>query len=110
MELRKAIGYKIYNLRIELDLSQEEFVSRLTPSFSRANLSIIENGLSMPSAEFLKAVSEAFNISSDWLLGINNSINLTKKENQLLDKFNQLNLEAKQTILNLIDIILKSTN
>lgn len=107
MDLRKCIGDKIYNLRMELELSQEEFVTRLNPSFSRGNLSNIEKGLTIPSSEFVKAVCEAYNISSDWLLDINNTINITLKEKQLLDTYNKLDLEIRQNILNLMESIVK---
>lgn len=103
MDLKKSIGYKIYSLRMEYELKQEEFVAKLNPTFSRANLSNIENGLSMPSAEFIKAVCTAFNLSSDWLLDINN----LPPKSVFLQKFNRLDKDAQQTILNLMDLILK---
>ncbi|WP_368490179.1 helix-turn-helix domain-containing protein [Clostridium sp. BJN0013] len=93
MELKKTFGDKIYDLRMELELTQEEFISRLNPSFSRTTLSYIENGLSMPSAEFIKAVCEAFNISADWLLDINNTVMLTTTERKLLDGFHKLRVK-----------------
>mgnify|MGYP000886963511 CR=1 FL=1 len=44
MGLKKSFGDKIYDLRMGLELTQEEFIARLSPPFSRTTLSYIENG------------------------------------------------------------------
>lgn len=110
MDLKKIIGYNIYSLRMKYKLSQEEFAKKLTPYCSRTNLGKIENGQTIPSAEFIKSVCIAFNLSADWLLDINNNTNTEPPQNVFLSKFNNLDKEAQQTILTLIDIILKNAN
>ncbi|APM40457.1 helix-turn-helix domain-containing protein [Clostridium kluyveri] len=105
MGLKKSFGDKIYDLRMGLELTQEEFIARLRPPFSRTTLSYIENGISMPSAEFIKAICEAYNVSADWLLDINDTVALTIKERQLLDKYNELCEKNKQLVFNLLDAL-----
>ncbi|WP_333861581.1 helix-turn-helix domain-containing protein [Clostridium sp.] len=107
MGLKKSFGDKIYDLRMGLELTQEEFIARLSPPFSRTTLSYIENGISMPSAEFIKATCEAYNVSANWLLDINSTdaVPLTIKEKQLLDKYNELCAKNKQLVFNLLDAL-----
>lgn len=107
MDIKKHIGDRIYDFRMQQELTQEEFVKNLNIQYSRGNLSNIENGLTIPSAEFIYSVCKTYNISSDWLLGINIKDHLSKKDKLLLDKFRKLDIEIQQNILNLLDSIIK---
>ena len=108
MDLRERIGIKIYDLRMDQGLSQEEFVNKLDIHYSRANLSNVENCITIPSAEFIYSVCKAYHISSDWLLSLNAEKYLTQKEQSFLDKFKKLDIEIQQNILNLMDSINKN--
>ncbi|MCH4237513.1 MAG: helix-turn-helix transcriptional regulator [Clostridium tyrobutyricum] len=106
MDVKKHIGDRIYDFRMEQGLTQEAFVKNLNIYYSRGHLSNIENGLVVPSAEFIYSVCTTYNISSDWLLGINTKDTLSRKEKILINKFRKLGIEVQQSILNLFDSII----
>ena len=68
MDIKKIIANNIYILRTTNDLTQKEFADKLEIKFTRGHISKIESGGHVPSAEFIKAVSNAFNVSADWLI------------------------------------------
>jgi len=105
MEFKFILGDRVKNLRKSLDLSQEEFCSKLNIEFSRVNLSRVESGKQMPSAEFIKSVIETFNVSPFWLLDI-----VPHTDNDRLLKYELLNESEKEIILNYIDFLLEMSN
>jgi len=107
MDIKKHIGDRIYDLRIEKELTQQEFVNRLNITYSRTNLSGVENGLINPSAEFIYSVCKTYNLSADWLLGLDESKHLTGKEKILLNAFKKLSPTLQQNILDLINNFVK---
>ena len=60
------IGKRLKELRIENKLSQKEFGEIL--AVSQDTVSLWENGKSLPTAEYLIAISKHFNVSVDFLL------------------------------------------
>lgn len=68
--MRKKIGKKIKQLRIENKISQKELIEVL--NISQASLSAYENGNKLPSLEVLIKISNFFKISLDWLCGTDN--------------------------------------
>jgi transcriptional regulator with XRE-family HTH domain len=65
-----TLGEKVKNIRLEHKLSQKELCAMLDADISYASLSNIENGKNMPSADFIRAFCKTFDLSSDWLLGL----------------------------------------
>ena len=63
------LGTKFKNIRYNNNISQEEMAKIL--KINRNYLSRIETNKSLPTAEVLTRLAEAFNISIDTLLGIN---------------------------------------
>lgn len=62
---------RIRELRIELQLSQEDFAERL--KLKRNTISLIENGKRNASNRTLKDICDAWSVSYDWLAnGIGN--------------------------------------
>ena len=59
-------GKRLKELRIENKLSQKEFGEIL--AVSQDTVSLWENGKSLPTAEYLIAISKHFNVSVDFLL------------------------------------------
>lgn len=105
-DLKTTIGNKILYLRELHGLSQQEFAERLNLSISRGHISNIENGMNMPSAEFIRSVCINFNTSSNWLLDIPD---IKYEYDPIMDNYNLLNEEAKDIIKNLINLLLKDT-
>ena len=66
----KEIGTRIKEIRIEQGLSQQEFGARL--SVSQDTVSLWENGKSVPTAEFLIAIAQQFDVSVDYILCLKN--------------------------------------
>lgn len=110
MDLKRIIANNIYVLRNKNKLTQKEFVDKLNCGYTRSHLSNIENGIYMPSAEFIKAVSDSFGVDTNWILSAHNSDypNLFIEDNEIdfLFKYRQLSDEAKLNINKFVEIIL----
>lgn len=63
------IGSKIKKLRTGKNLTQDQLASRL--SVTKSVISAYENGLRFPSLEVLIQLSYVFNVTTDYLLGVN---------------------------------------
>ena len=61
-------GEIIYNLRVKNNMSQGNLADKL--NVSRQTVSKWENGICMPDTEKLIQLSEIFNVSTDYILGI----------------------------------------
>lgn len=100
------MGNRIKKQRLRLQLTQKELSEKLglTPKM----ISFYENNHRVPPADMIRKLSEIFNITSDYLLGIGddettgvNSFRITvnKTEKELLDKFRNLDKDYKNIIL-----------
>lgn len=105
MEFKILLGNNIKELRLNLKLNQEEFCNNLNIAFDRANLSRIESGKQMPSAEFIKSIIECYNVSPYWLLDINNI-----SDESINDKYNLLSNKDKDNLDNYIDFLIKQNS
>lgn len=105
MEFKILLGKNIKELRLNLKLNQEEFCNNLNIDFDRANLSRIESGKQMPSAEFIKSIIECYDISPYWLLDINKNVN-----NSIENKYELLSNKDKDNLDNYIDFLLKQNS
>ena len=63
------IGSKIKQLRTSKNLTQDQLANRL--SVTKSVISAYENGLRFPSLEVLIQLSYVFNVTTDYLLGVN---------------------------------------
>ena len=66
----EQIGKRIKEIRIENGLSQEKFGALL--SVSQDTISLWEKGKSVPTAEFLIAIAQQFDVSVDYILCLRN--------------------------------------
>ena len=62
------IGKRIKELRLEQNLSQQQLGELIL--ISQANISLWENGRSLPTADFLIILSKQFDVSVDYILGL----------------------------------------
>lgn len=87
------LGKRIQFLRIKYDMTQKELGDKI--GVSVVSISGWENGSRKPSAEAIIALSETFNISTDYLLGVSNireqdAILLNRSEKTLLSNYRAL--------------------
>lgn len=64
----KGLGERIKYLRIEHNYTQPQLAKKI--GVSNAVISFWENDLNEPKATYLKALAKCFNVSSDYLLGM----------------------------------------
>lgn len=83
------IGSKIKQLRTSKNLTQDQLANRL--SVTKSVISAYENGLRFPSLEVLIQLSYVFNVTTDYLLGVNKKrvvevSDLSESQIELLNK------------------------
>lgn len=67
----RNLANKIINLREEIDMTQTELARRL--GLDKSAMSKVENGTRKVSSDELSKLSEIFDVSTDYLLGRNNT-------------------------------------
>lgn len=102
------LGTKFKNIRYNNNISQEEMAKIL--KINRNNLSRIETNKSLPTAEVLTRVAEAFNISIDTLLGINldgkdGNLEKEKKIKKICQYCEYLNNNELDFIINILCVM-----
>ncbi len=85
-------GCKLKNLRKQLNLTQEQLAKRL--NITKSMVSAYETSMRMPSYEVLIKIALLFNVSTDYLLGI---------EKRSTTKMLTLSDSQKQALLNVIN-------
>lgn len=65
---KKAIGTRIKQLRLELNLTQEQLANKLTLVKGKSSIANYENGSNLPSDEVKFQMCEIFNCSLDYLM------------------------------------------
>ena len=78
-----SLGERIRSLRLCAGMTQTDLASKLF--VTKATVSAYENGIKLPSYDVLIKITSVFNVTSDYLLGIENENNidfsgLTEKE------------------------------
>lgn len=68
VELQRRVGEKIQSVRKEYGETQVEFATKLKSS--QKHISSWENGLIIPNTKKLILLSNAYNVSLDWLFDI----------------------------------------
>lgn len=66
----KEVGKRIKEIRTEHSLSQQQFGDLL--SVSQDTISLWENGKAVPTAEFLIAIAQNFDVTVDYILCLKN--------------------------------------
>lgn len=111
MEIDKIIiGNRIKMLRKELDLTQEELALRLGLK-GKSSIANYEKGLISPSDEIKLQMSELFNCSIDYLMGISdvrdwNKVSLDKLDIAFANGIKGLNKENREIAKNIIEGLL----
>ena len=106
MELN-ILGNRIRILRLEANLTQEEFGKPY--SLKKSTVSQYESGSSRPDDELKKRIALDYNVSLDWLMGLTDIRNYDNKETTIAlhsdVDYDDLPEEAKTEIYNFIDYV-----
>ena len=111
IDLKKQIGARIKQLRIELNLTQEQLANKLKSVKGKSSIANYENGSNLPSDEVKLEMCNIFNCSLDYLLcksDIRNSekINIDEAEVSFLTGVKGLNETNKMIIKNTLEALL----
>ena len=101
------IKNRIKSLRLNKFLTQKELGKLI--NVSPVSIGCWESGTKKPSIEALIAMAKVFNVSSDYLLGINEDdtseiVFMCKDEKSLLEDFRTLDKYGKKAVLNICAI------
>lgn len=107
MELN-ILGNRIKTLRLESNLTQEEFGKPY--SLKKSTVSQYESGSSRPDDELKKRIALDYNVSLDWLMGLTDIRNYTEDPDITIalhsdTDYDELPKEAKDEINNFIEFI-----
>lgn len=76
-EEMSTIGQRIKQLRVEHNLTQEEFGKLF--GIVKSTISMYENDKSIPDDDMKKKIAEKFDVSLDWLMGVSDIRNPADK-------------------------------
>lgn len=112
--LEKIIANNIFSLRNKHKLTQKEFAAKLNLDISREQISRIETRLNIPNSRFIKAVSDTFGVSTDWILSAQNTnlpkFNIKNSELKLIFQLRKIPLESKEIVSTLVNILYNMNN
>lgn len=102
------LGNRIKSLRLEANLTQEEFGKPY--SLKKSTVSQYESGSSRPDDELKKRIALDYNVSLDWLMGLTDVRNYTDDSTVTIalnsdTDYDDLPKEAKDEISNFIEFI-----
>ena len=102
MEISKSLGQKIINLRKSNNVSREDLANELGIPYT--TLRNYENGLREPGHLFLIKVAKRFNVTTDYLLDIqNSSLNISSENDvqkqKLIQNYEMLNDAGKNKLV-----------
>ena len=114
--MMKVFGERLKQLRINRNMTQDEFGLIFEPPLAQSTVGTYERGVRQPSLENLVVIANYFKVSTDYLLGITDeiaTINTYKEENprELRDFLNknkvlfngsELNEEEKQRMIDIL--------
>ena len=112
----KVFGERLKQLRVKRNLTQDEFGLIFEPPLAQSTIGTYERGVRQPSLENLVVISNYFDVSTDYLLGITDEITTvdTYKEenpkelrdflnkNKVLFNGSELNEEEKQRMIDIL--------
>ena len=81
----ETIGYRISKARLHMNINQKELATKA--NITEGSLSRYENDIREPKAAALTQLAEALNVSTDYLLGLTDDMEV--QSNSLADKSNE---------------------
>ena len=111
--MKGEIKEKLRTLRLDAGYTQKEMAQKIKSTDK--NVWAYEKGLATPPAEIIVAYAEAFNISTDYLLGLEDdfgvrtstpmSDDITAEEKEMIKKIRTLRKESRELVEQMIDTL-----
>lgn len=95
--LELTIGELVKRRRAELNLTQAQLAEKINSD--ACYISRIETGIRKPSSEYIKALANALNVSSDYLLGIDSNVVLHEHVSDMEKVLQELVEEDKELMI-----------
>ncbi len=101
------ISERLKSIRIKQGLNKTEFAKDIGIPYTTYNN--YETGQREPSSDFLKIISNKYDVSIDYIMGIKDDYEISKNhllktsERQLIEKYRQLDAYSKETVEYLIE-------
>ena len=105
MDVKKAIGARIRELRHSEKYTQEEFAEII--NVAPRHISRIENGVNMPSIETLEKIANVFNLELRDLCNFQHLYDETYLKNSVLEIVNDLNSKDLSLAYKVLSAIFK---
>lgn len=86
IDFKKKIGSRIKQLRLEIDLTQEQLANKLTSVKGKSSIANYENGSNLPSDEVKLQMCNIFNCSLDYLMCKTDMRNSGKQIDDILNE------------------------
>jgi transcriptional regulator with XRE-family HTH domain len=100
-KMEESISERIKRIRKEKGLNQSELSEKT--GISQRSISAIENGVTDPSTKQIKAISEFFNVSKDYLIDGKEGENTISKSEQEIIQLVRKDSDIKETLLKFLD-------
>lgn len=111
--MKTLISEKLTNLRLENGLTQKELAVNINST--NKNIWAYENGIATPPYDVLVAYAQFFNVSADYLLGLEDDFGIkksagasaptfTREEMDLVFKFRELPEQLKAIVKQQLDV------
>lgn len=112
----KEFGERLKQLRVKKHMTQDELGAIFNPPLAQSTIGTYERGVRQPSLENLVVISQYFNVTTDYLLGITDEITTIDtfkeenpkelrdflKKNNVLFNGSELNEDEKQRMIDIL--------
>lgn len=102
-EFKKQLGRKIKEIRLKLNLKQDEFCAKV--GIEPPTLSNIETGKTTPTLITIKNIIDAFNIEPNDLFDCKHLLDEQTVDREVETLYKQLSLDKKQYFLRLVKFL-----
>jgi transcriptional regulator with XRE-family HTH domain len=108
------MNIRLKTLRTEAGLTQKQLAEKINSTDK--NVWAYENGVATPPIEILIAYAKLFNVSVDYLIGLEDDFGIssvssineqyTQEEQKIIDKYRKLDMNCKRLINQTLDTLL----
>ncbi len=116
MDDKNILKIRLKTLRSELKLTQEDIAKKV--GLTKSAYGYYEQGKTIPDAQMIAKLSEIFNVTSDYLLGISNakSNNIINKKDDtktderilnIINKIKNMDEKSKEKAIKMLDLLLE---
>lgn len=104
MEMKDILKNLREEKQVSMDKMREDLISLYGANLAKSTISKWENGKAEPSLSYARILTKYFNVTLDFLLGLENENTYkfkaqTKDEKELLSNYNKLNTKGKDKLI-----------